>query len=605
MTNREALDLVGRRHPEWREHELRWRWLLDSLEGGERYRQAIYGGDRHGLPIRNLIRHKHEYPDPRGLPGASGIGAGAATYLGGTATGMANALPGPPVGTDQAQFAADSDYELRRARTPVPTFVAEAVDTYCSKIYSSEIDRDLPTGPPHDALTEWWADVDGLGTPIDDWMGGTVARLILTLGHLDLAFDHPAAPDGTSIATEADAVAAGVERCVASYILPENMLWWRLDSRGRYVECLVREYTDAVEEVVGTGIGDYAGVSAGPCRYRHWTATDSTLYDDEGNTLATVPHGFGRVPIVRVFDRRKPRCRNVGQSRMESIAERQREYYNRDSELILSDTTQAHALLQGPEDFVQADGTIPIGPANLLPMKKNSNGGATSYEGFSVIEFPKGGADSLRLNKADIRDDVDRDARLTKPAGSAGTSKGTVGQSGVSKQYDHDGLHSTLSGVAKMLAVAERTAAEFALCVLTEGKPPKDRADAVKISYPTVFSLYAAPELAEIAVEFQGILAASGDAPETEAAILGEIVRKALPGRDDATYETYDGEIEQAIARRAERSAQAAEGLMEPPAPRRLAASRLSLARRARPTPNRSRLPRRSKPTPDHFFLTF
>ena len=87
-----------------------------------------------------------------------------------------------------------------------------------------------------------------------------------------------------------------------------------------------------------------------------------------------VHHPFGRVPIVRLFDRRRPRCRNVGLPRYESIAEIQREFYNRDSELILSDTTQAHPLLQGPEDYVQADGTVPIGPNWLLPKKKNSAG---------------------------------------------------------------------------------------------------------------------------------------------------------------------------------------------------------------------------------------
>ncbi len=61
----ESLEVIRRRHPEWREHQLRWRWLLDSLEGGERYRQAVYGHDLRGLPIRNLVRHKREYPDPR------------------------------------------------------------------------------------------------------------------------------------------------------------------------------------------------------------------------------------------------------------------------------------------------------------------------------------------------------------------------------------------------------------------------------------------------------------------------------------------------------------------------------------------------------------
>ena len=30
-------------HLEWLLHQLRWRWLLDSWEGGEAYRMAVYG----------------------------------------------------------------------------------------------------------------------------------------------------------------------------------------------------------------------------------------------------------------------------------------------------------------------------------------------------------------------------------------------------------------------------------------------------------------------------------------------------------------------------------------------------------------------------------
>src|SRR3954471_7817429 len=101
----EAREIRARRHPEWQEFAVRWRWLLDSLEGGERYRQATYGIDRRGLPTRNLIRHKREYPDPRELPG-----------------GMVADLPMPRAfGGDAGEPAAlstDDDYELRRARTP-------------------------------------------------------------------------------------------------------------------------------------------------------------------------------------------------------------------------------------------------------------------------------------------------------------------------------------------------------------------------------------------------------------------------------------------------------------------------------------------------------
>ncbi len=95
----------------------------------------------------------------------------------------------------------------------------------------------------------WWRDVDGRGTPIDDWMRETVAPLLLVLGCLDVCLDHPKAPPGEKIATRADELRLGLDRCVASYILPQNMVWWRLDSAGRYLECLVREYIDPSDRV--------------------------------------------------------------------------------------------------------------------------------------------------------------------------------------------------------------------------------------------------------------------------------------------------------------------------------------------------------------------
>src|ERR1017187_9208811 len=61
--------VVQRKHTDWIEHQVRWKWLLDSYEGGDRYRNAVYGPDRRGLPCRNLFRHKREYPDPQTNPG--------------------------------------------------------------------------------------------------------------------------------------------------------------------------------------------------------------------------------------------------------------------------------------------------------------------------------------------------------------------------------------------------------------------------------------------------------------------------------------------------------------------------------------------------------
>ncbi|QEH38658.1 hypothetical protein OJF2_72640 [Aquisphaera giovannonii] len=520
--------IVDRPHPEWLMHQLRWRWLLDSWEGGEAYRMAVYGFDPQGMPIRNLIRHKREYP--------SSFEAAAPQA-------------GRPPGTDQAAQATDDDYELRRARTPVPTFVAEAAEAHLARIYGREVHREGP-----ERLVAWWRNVDGRGGTIDDWMAGTIAPLLLVLGQLDIIVDHPAVPDGEEVRSRADEVRLGLDSCVASYILPENLVWWSLDRLGGYAECLVREVADG-----------------GEVRWRFWDARSWAIYGESGELVrGPTPHPYGRVPIIRVFDRRRPRSRNIGLPRYESIAEIQREFYNRDSELILSDTTQAHPLLQGPEDYVQADGTVPIGPNWLLPKKKNTGGSGATYEGFDVVPFPKEGAESIRLNKADLRDAADRAALLMKPAGGAGTSGSTVGQSGISKRLDQAAGNDLLGKIASMLGRAERQVAELALLVLDDGRPRGDAA-AVRVNYPTQFDLFTAEELARAIAQFQGIVADAGNAPATESELLRKLVRLMLPGLEDADYAGFDAEIAAYLEARASDgpAEEAADGANPGPAPSR------------------------------------
>ena len=236
--------VVQRRHVDWLEHQVRWRWLMDSLEGGDRYRNAVYGPDRRGLPCRNLFRHKREYPDPQQFPNYT---QGLSGFVGNTEAQSATIAFGPYAGqlaADPAATAMDDDYELRRARTPVPEFVAEAMEIHLGKVYDQEVARDGPADLKH-----WWKDVDGCGTPIDDYMRETIAPLLLVLGTIDVCLDHPKAPAGTVVKTRADELRLGLDNVVASYILPMNMVWWRTDPAGRYLECLVREYIDAADRM--------------------------------------------------------------------------------------------------------------------------------------------------------------------------------------------------------------------------------------------------------------------------------------------------------------------------------------------------------------------
>ncbi len=389
-------------------------------------------------------------------------------------------------------------------------------------------------------------------------MRETVAPLLLVLGCIDVCLDHPAIPAGESITTRADELRLGLDKCVAAYILPQNMVWWRLDAAGRYVECLVREYQNPADRIDhdknGSAINPDDPGSIGEAwrrdyvRYRFWSAAESILFNYDGSEiLGRTPHNFGRVPIVRLIDQPKHRTPHIGKSRYEGIAEYQREYYNRDSELILSDTLQAHPFLSGAEDFCKADNTLSVGPGYILPMKKNPESG--TYQGWEFVSPPKDPAESLRKNKSDLVDMKDRRACLIKPAGMAGSGASTVSQSGVSKQLDAQSGNKLLTSIAKSLARAERQIAEYAmLCLNGPGQSElpnaKSQKEEIAIVYPSRFELYSATELIDGLTKLQGCFVHAGEAPETEALAIRSIVRQLLLGLSDDEYRTLDDEIE-------------------------------------------------------------
>ncbi|MHB8397326.1 MAG: hypothetical protein ACYDCI_00105 [Candidatus Limnocylindrales bacterium] len=550
--------VVQRRHQDWKEHHVRWPWLLDSLEGGDRYRNATYGPDRRGLPLRNLQRHKREYPDAQQFPNYyQGYGGFAATVSDESIAVGSGPYPGQ-LGADPLATAMDDDYELRRARTPVPEFVAEALETHLAKVYDQEVDREAP-----DDLLAWWKDVDGCGTPIDDYMRETLAPLLLVLGTIDVVLDYPVAPPGAKVETRADEIALGLDKVVASYILPQNMVWWRNDAAGRYVECLVREYVDAADRMDLDADGNSVDLSKNSdssqqwrrnyIRWRLWRRDESILLSFDGSEIISrTPHTFGHVPIVRLIDQKKHRTRNVGKSRYEAIAEYQREFYNRDSELILSDTLQAHPFLSGPEDYCKADNTLSVGPGYLLPKKKNPENG--SYEGFDYVSPPKDPAESLRKNKQDLIDLADRRACLAKPAGA--DSPGTVGQSGISKQLDQHTGHKLLTAIARSLAKAERQLAEFAAIALRSTSTPyrmtpEDR-EKIVIAYPAKFDLMDAANLIDSMGKLALLLPTVGNLPEVEQALLSTTIRGLLVGLTDDEYRSFDDEIELLVTTRSQ-----------------------------------------------------
>lgn len=526
-------------HPEYQKYHVVWRWLQDSLEGGEVYRDADYGSQSYpvrwtttgedgtsvhhlnhvDLPRHNLVRHPHEYPQPSLYGGFDGADA-------------------PSSG---------DEFEFRRALTPVPGFVAEAVVAHLSRIFAREVRREAPDGELGDLLRGWWADVDGKATPVDDWVQEVVAPLFAVLGQVDLAFDHPTAPEGATVETRADAEKLGLNACVASVILPEYLTHWTLAQRGGYETAVVME-TDCDGDTV----------------FREWTATGWTLYDGKGVLLDSDDHPYGRTPVFRAFDRRKPRCGNCGQSRYEQIAEVQRASYNVESELTLSNSLQASPVLSGPEDFCNGD-SIEIGPGRLLPKKRSADG--SGYEGWEYVSPPNDPADKLEARLQAYRDAADRAACLTKPAGAKGTNGNTVSQSGVSKMLDQSTGNDLLGQLSRSLERMERRMAEFAACVLNDGPVDPAFLAGVKVVYPQKFDLYTAADFAAVIADVQSLVDGfTGELPVMFGHMLRTQARLALPGLDDDEFAAIDAEIDAMTEKRAKEAEQRAEAA--PPAPR-------------------------------------
>ena len=527
LDSKSAADLVRRQHPEYHEFANLWRRIQDSLEGGDRFRFASYGVDPRDPQrlIHNLTRHKKEYPPPR------------RSYEPGYADNDFHR-----VGSDSFERAAEDSFKMRQARTPVPRFLHDAIQKHLSRIYSKPIHR---LGP--DSLMEFWEDVDGCGNSIDEWITESVAELFLGLGQIDILFDHPSPPGDVEVKSQADVNRLGLDRCIATVILPENLPWWRKDSGTEYVECLSKEHR-ANER------GDIEHV------YRHWDAEGSVLYDNMGKPLSgVIPHPYGRVPIIRIFDRRRVRCRNVGLSRYEGVLESEREFYNQDSELILSNTLQAHPTLQGPMQSFQQGNEIEVGPGGVLPIYSDPSTGTISW---SFVDPPKDAARFIAESKTDLIDRIDRMTCQTKPAGVKGVGSGTVSQSGVSKELDQRDGNDLLAKVARSLRKLEVTVAEFALLVLSDGKfQPNQEAseDEIQITYPGGFNLLGAEELAKLGAEIQAFVSAAGELPTFETELLCAMQREALPGLDPKIMDAIEQEAAAAIQKAAEAKAQGRE----------------------------------------------
>jgi len=153
--------------------------------------------------------------------------------------------------------------------------------------------------PPADGLLAWWNDdVEGDGTCMDDAMpawwdiGGT-------FGHVLLYFD---VADAAEAATAADQGWPYVRAYT-----PLDVLDWHRDDRGRLDYLKLLEATEPLPTLETRGVTTY--------RVRIVTTTSWALYDYKtGKYISRGDHGFGCVPAVYLFGKRRALLPDIGES---------------------------------------------------------------------------------------------------------------------------------------------------------------------------------------------------------------------------------------------------------------------------------------------------
>jgi hypothetical protein len=501
---RKAREFIRQRHVEYEEYVQTTRWILDTLEGAEAYKDGSYGVDARGKELRNLWRQQREYPIRE-------------TLLRGELGPNPFSSSLDEVG--ERRIVEDQQYETRRRRTPTPNYLSTLIEKMMSKIFKRPVRRD---GPPD--LLAWADNIDGRETSIGEWMQDTLMPLLIALGMIDLVFRRPHRPADEPAMFDDRSTAAPEQQCMVDYALPEDVLWWRLDYTGKYyVEVNVRE-----RHIINGNEVDLI------C---HWTHKDWTIYDQEGKVQAKGMHGFGVVPVVRIFDRRRYRREHSANSRMGPVCDLSREYYNEESELISNQTMQNCPLLEGPA-LAGADDpqTVPVGAGYMIRRERAIMQGEDT--GHKYIAPQTGPAEFTRSRLQDLIGRMEAAVSMTAPAGMVGHQKGSiVAQSGVSKSYDQAEGSEYLAGVSRVGETAEYTVHYFALIVL-RGSFRKAAADIklIKIVYPKEFNLLSFDQFAAIVTTMvEYINSGLGKIPADEKATLRRLIRMKHPdmGPDD------------------------------------------------------------------------
>ncbi len=194
--------------------------------------------------------------------------------------------------------------KARRALASYENIAASIIEAKKSALFHDEVRRrvgDADKATTSD-LEQWWEDVDGAGTHIDDFMSDAWDAAA-TFGHAIIYLDKPATtgPDESSEVTAADA-----DRPYLRVYTPLDVYDWLKDDRGKLIAVKL------MEAIQRTEFSQFPNSTQ--FQVRMVSDTNWTLYNQGGQFLQQGDHQLGMLPIVILYAQRRTMLPDIGHS---------------------------------------------------------------------------------------------------------------------------------------------------------------------------------------------------------------------------------------------------------------------------------------------------
>lgn len=473
-------------HPLYAAWKATWQMLLDVYEGSGGFldEQRPY-----------LVPHPREWLDH----------SVTSTAEDGTAIGT---VPNPNPSKPSPKLT------MRRKLARYENMAAAILDAVISALFATPPTRQVGDGPSKtpSKIEEWWKNADGLGTSIDvtllqSWIPAAA------LGHTILYMEK----DGAEPTTAADMQLPRLCRYT-----PLDVIDWLTDEYGQLT---------AVKLLEPSPRNTFDKPMASQPRVRVVTQTDWKLYDEKGKLIESAEHGFGRLPIVVLYGKRRALTPLIGKSILGDPM-LYIDFYNLVSEVRELLRNQTFAILNVP---IGKEGSVETEQARLGSQSGTSNV-MFSGEAASFIS-PDGG------NVQAYHDAMDRLGRMCYRLASVpweGDSR--VAESAESRLVKRAELEAVLARYATELSTADAELTELFYRAQhgADGWQKALEQDKVTTKYPETF---APPDLTTLVTDM-GLAIGLDLGPTATKEVKKQTVRVILSETPPETMATIDQEID-------------------------------------------------------------